>query len=116
MREHRDEMQDKSFSFIGKGCVISGKFSLKGTTHLASHLEGELIMEDDSRLTIEPEGSFEGRLQSHDVEIFGKFDGNLISTGTVIIHSCASVSGDLEASHLIVKPGATVNIEGRTLH
>lgn len=116
MREHSDEMRDKSFSFIGKGCVISGKFSLKGTTHLASHLEGELIMEDESRLTIEPEGSFEGRIHCRDIEIFGKFDGNLLSDGTVIIHSSAEVSGDIEASHLIVRPGATVNIEGRTLN
>ena len=116
MKEHRDQMKDKSFSFIGKGSVISGKFMLQGATHLASHLEGELIMSDDSKITIEPEGSFEGRLECRDIEIFGKFDGNLISTGTVLIHSSAQVYGDIEASHLVIKPGASVNIEGRTLH
>lgn len=116
MIDHRDEMKDMAFSFMGKGCILSGKFSLKGSTHLASHLEGELVMEDGANLTIEPEGSFEGVLRCRKVEIFGKFEGNLSSDGTVIIHSSASVHGDIQASHLVIKPGATVNIEGRTLH
>ena len=51
MKEHREQMKDKTFSFIGKGSVISGKFMLQGTTHLASHLEGELVMSDDSKIT-----------------------------------------------------------------
>lgn len=116
MREHRDEMRDMAFSFMGKGCVLTGKFALKGSTHLASHLEGELIMEDGAQLTIESEGSFEGTLRCRNIEVFGRFEGNLVSDGIVIIHSSAQVNGDIEASHLVIKPGATVNIEGRTLH
>lgn len=116
MSQYQNEMRNMSFSFMGKGSILAGKFSLRGSTHLASHLEGELTMEDGGNLIIEPEGSFEGVLRGRDIEIFGQFQGNLISDGKVIIHSSANVHGDIEASHLIIKPGATVNIEGRTLH
>lgn len=116
MSNRREELQNMNFSFMGKGSVLSGKFSLQGPTHLASHLEGELLMDDSSHLVIEPEGSFEGKLRCRDIEIFGRFEGTLTSDGTVIIHSCANVLGELEAKNLIVKPGATVNIEGRTQH
>ena len=116
MNSYRDEMKDMSFSFMGKGSILVGKFSLKGSTHLASHLEGELTMEDGGTLIIEPDGSFDGILRGRDIEIFGHFKGSLVSDGKVIIHSCASITGDIEAAHLIIRPGAIVNIEGRTLH
>lgn len=116
MTESREELRNMNFSFMGKGCVLSGKFSLCGPTHLASHLEGELKMSDASTLIIEPEGSFEGHLHCHDIEIFGRFEGTLVAAGTVTLHSCANIFGEIEAKNLIIHPGATVNIEGRTQH
>ena len=48
------------FSFFGKGSVLNGVFSLKGTTHLNARLDGEVTMEDEGRFVIEDNGVFTG--------------------------------------------------------
>ena len=110
------DLRNQDFSFWGKTSKMSGTFFLKGSTHLASEVEGELHMEEKASLTIETSGNFKGILHCHDVAIYGHFEGTLNATGRVIIYPPAILTGKINAHSLIIHPGATVNMEGHTLH
>ena len=108
--EEISEIKNMDFSFFGKGSVLNGTFLLRGTSHLNAHFEGDITVEEGHCFTIEDEGSLVGTLKSHDVEIFGKFQGTLKASGKVVIHSTAEVSGDIRTDRLSVHPNSCVNI------
>ena len=112
--EEPSEIKNMDFSFFGKGSVLNGTFLLRGTSHLNAHFEGDITLEEGHCFSIEDEGVLVGTLKSHDVEIFGKFQGTLKASGKVVIHSTAVVSGDIMADRLSVHPNACVNITAHT--
>ncbi len=114
MSEYINIQQQQDFSFLGEGSSISGKFQLRGTTRLASKIDGEITMHDEADLVIEHAGSFEGELNCHNVEIYGSFKGILKATGKVSIFPPASVEGNVSAKSLKILPGASLNFDGHT--
>ena len=108
-------IQQQDFSFMGEGSEISGKFKLKGSTRVASTIDGEITMSDQADLVIEHAGSLTGDLNCHNVEIYGNFMGTLKSSGKVTIFAPATVEGDISAATLKVLPGASLNVNGHTL-
>ena len=102
------------FSFVGKGSNLRGVFIFKGTTYLNAKLDGDITIEDNGHFIVEDEGSLKGTLRGYDVDIFGTFDGILESSGKVIIHSTACVSGEIKADRLVVRPNSLVNVKART--
>lgn len=109
------ELQNQQFSILGAECKLIGEFQLTGIVKLAAHMEGQLTMGPQGQLTIEREGRFQGQIHCQDIEVFGEFEGNLYSTGRVILQSSARVQGRIETQNLIIYPGAKVNIDGHTL-
>ena len=105
------DIKKMDFSFFGKGAKLKGIFSLVGTNHLNAYLDGEVVVEDRGHFIIEDEGHLTGTLRGCDVDIFGTFEGTLLATGRVVIHSAARVSGDIKARTLHINPNALVNVE-----
>ena len=105
-------LEQQDFSHFGKDSRISGIFKLAGPTMISAHLEGELIMEDNSDICIERDGHFNGKIKCSNIKIFGTFEGGLISTGKVEIFPSACITGEIKAFNLVVYPGAKLNIEG----
>ncbi len=110
------DLKNLDFSFLGKGSKINGVFHLVGATHLASDLEGELHIDDDSNLCIEASGRFKGTINCHNIEIYGQVEGELKATGKVIVYPPATFKGSISAETLVIYPGAEVNMEGHTHH
>ena len=108
------EIQEQSFSFIGKGSSLNGVFQLSGPTRMAGSIEGELTIHGKHDLVIEKDGSFRGTLKCSTIEIYGIFQGSLESSGSVVIYPSAQVTGDINSEHLVVHPGAVINMEGKT--
>jgi cytoskeletal protein CcmA (bactofilin family) len=107
-------IKNLEFSLIGKECHLKGNFSFNGHTRIAGHLEGEIILENDAILSIEPEGSITGNIHCKDLEIYGRFDGEISSLGKVTIYPPAEVNGVLKSKNLAVYPGAILNLDGYT--
>jgi cytoskeletal protein CcmA (bactofilin family) len=107
-------LKNQVFSFLGKDSSIKGTFHLKGVTHIASQLEGELFMDNDSDLCIESSGSFEGSVECHNIEIYGSFTGELKASGKVTVYPPARLEGKINAGKLEIHPGATLNMSGHT--
>ena len=109
------DMHKKNFSHLGKESYIKGELHLHGFAKISSKIEGDILMDEHSKLTIETCGSVQGTIIGYDVEIFGLFRGEIKSKGKVIIQPSATVSGNIQAKNLTIYPGATVNIDGNTL-
>lgn len=106
------KLKDLDFTFFGKGAKMTGSFHLHGPTHLSSIMEGELFMQENTNLCIEKNGRFKGTIHCHNIEIYGKFEGILESTGKITIYPSAFVKGKISSKDLIVYPGAILNIDG----
>ncbi|HLE11776.1 MAG: hypothetical protein A2504_15240 [Bdellovibrionales bacterium RIFOXYD12_FULL_39_22] len=107
-------LASQNFSYFAKNSKLIGSFEMSGPTHLASHLEGELFMLSSATLYIERLGVFIGKINCHNLEIYGQFEGTIVSSGKVIIYPSAQVTGEIQCRNLLIMPGSSVNFTGHT--
>ncbi len=110
------DIREQEYCFLGKGSRFKGEICLQGSTHLACHLEGNVVMDGEKTLTIDQTGSVEGNLECHDLEIFGRVKGKINSSGKVTIFPSGEVEIELHSQDLVVHPGAVANISGQAEH
>jgi cytoskeletal protein CcmA (bactofilin family) len=101
-------------TFIGIGTHLQGTFVFKGDTKIAGKIQGEVNIEGDSPLTIEPNGKISGTLNCHNLEVYGELDGDIKATGRVTLYPSSSFVGNLVSGNLIIHPGSIVNMQGST--
>ena len=104
-----------NFSILGQQCTFRGNLLLNGPVTIASDIEGDIVVEDNSKLVLERTSHYKGKIKCFDIEIFGSFEGEIVAKGKIVIRSSAHVTGNLQSSNLSIYPGAVVNIEGNTL-
>lgn len=109
------QLRQQNFSFVGKNSRIKGDLLLEGTTILACHVEGEIQMQKKSSLTVEPESIVKGEIKCHDLDVYGRVQGDIDSTGLVTFHPTSSFRGKIRAQKLVVKPGADLDMDGHTV-
>jgi cytoskeletal protein CcmA (bactofilin family) len=109
------QINSQNFSFLGKGSSLMGKMNLYGPAHLYSSIEGEILMKDDSKLTIERDGKVKGKINCLNLDIHGAFEGVIEAKGKVTIYPSAEVSGQIVAKSFKIHPGSSINFEGHTL-
>lgn len=108
------DIKEQNYCFLGEGSKFVGEIHLKGTSHLACELEGDLFMDGEQTLTVERSGSIKGSLTCHNLEVFGHIEGKITSSGKVTIFPSGKIHAHLQSKGLVVHPGAIVNIEGQT--
>lgn len=104
----------QDYTFIGPNTHIQGSLTFKGDTKIAGHIKGEVRVQGDIPLSIEPTGSIEGTIYCTNIAIYGEVNGDVHSKGTVSLFPSSRLDGQLEAVSLVIHPGAVVNIEGKT--
>lgn len=102
------------YSFLGKNSLIKGEMHLTGDVKICSEIIGELHVQE-GHLFIEREGNVQGKVQCTDIEITGKFSGEIKSSGKVVLWPCSKVSGQIQAKSIVIYPGACADIEAHTL-
>ncbi|WP_372654956.1 polymer-forming cytoskeletal protein [Halobacteriovorax sp.] len=107
-------IEEQEFTLIGKNTRLNGIFNFSGLTHIAGSLEGDVHIKDQSLLTIEETSRIEGKINCADLKVFGTIKGEIISTGKVEIFPSGSLSGVIKSQHLVIHPGAIMNIDGHT--
>lgn len=107
------ESPSQDYTFIGLGTQLQGNVIFKGDAKVAGSLKGE-IRSETSPLSIEPTGRFEGTLYCHNLEVYGEVKGDIHSTGKVILYPSSQFEGQLQASQLVIHPGANVNMDAKT--
>lgn len=111
---NQDNFKQLEFTILGKQTNLEGKFEFSGDTIINGRIKGEVNVLNQSKVTLERESEFEGTIYAHDIDIFGKAQGQIICTGIATIRPSANVSGLVKAISLNIYPGATLNVEGHT--
>ena len=88
-------IKEQNFSILGQGSQLKGTFKLDGNTLIKSSIEGDIIMNDNTTLTIGPSAKFSGNIQSSSILIQGQFDGVLTATSKIIIFPTAILKGEI---------------------
>jgi cytoskeletal protein CcmA (bactofilin family) len=109
------KIEDQKYVFIGEHSTLKGSIAFSGDTRLAAHIIGDVIMNDESPLIIEPNGKVEGSIVCHHLEIYGHVEGEVTVKGDLIVHSYGELHGKVHAKNFIIKPGAIINIDGKSL-
>ncbi len=108
------EIKDLDFCFLGKKSIFKGDLYLNGPTHIASTVEGNIITQTKAKISIEPSANIKGSIDSYDIDVYGKIEGNINSKGKLRLFPSAVVIGKVSANSLEIKPGAVLNAESET--
>jgi cytoskeletal protein CcmA (bactofilin family) len=92
-------------SHIAAGARLSGDLSVPGLVELLGQVEGTVTAE---AIVIEEPGSLIGELKAPHVAVKGTFDGRIVADD-VILHSSATVSGEIYYKTLTIESGAKVD-------
>jgi cytoskeletal protein CcmA (bactofilin family) len=107
-------LDERDFVFIGKSSKFKGDLFISGPGHINGVLTGNIKVETENKLIVEPTGHIQGSIQGHDVDIYGRVDGDVITTGVLCIFPSAQITGKINARSMIIKPGAKINMIGHT--
>ena len=103
------DLKQLDFTMLGRGGRFKGVMSLEGPTHLSGHVDGDLIMKNDSDLCIQPYGVVIGEVHGRNIEIYGRVEGSIKATGTITLHASAVEKGVVQAANLVIRPGAVMD-------
>ena len=107
-------IKNQEFTYIGKTSHLSGVFKFNGPTHLQGSLQGEIIVENNSKLVLEISSHTKATLECFDLDIYGEFEGQINSSGHITIYPTATFDGKMVARSIEILPGAVVNMNGHT--
>ena len=103
---------DKIDTLIGPNTDITGDINFSGGLRVDGKLTGNVSARDDSSnslLTISEQGEISGNVTVPHVVINGIVNGNVSSSGKVLLQSKAKIVGDVYYSSIEMELGATVN-------
>jgi cytoskeletal protein CcmA (bactofilin family) len=109
----RDDAVDVRTLIVGQEVSLSGevsscdRFIVEGTVH--AKIEG------CESLTIADIGEFEGYASSLNVDVRGRFDGDLIVRGRLLIRATGRVSGKITYMEIEIERGGQISGEIHTL-
>tara|TARA_B100000886_G_scaffold195507_1_gene134715 strand:+ start:352 stop:810 length:459 start_codon:yes stop_codon:yes gene_type:complete len=91
---------------IGNGVSINGE--IKKADEVQIDGEADVTMKTDN-LVIGATGDCKGDIETHNADIWGKFDGDIKASGTLTIQEQGKASGKIEYQNLQVKLGGQVS-------
>mgnify|MGYP003390300722 CR=1 FL=1 len=105
-----EDFKTTRFNIVGANSKISGELHLDGPTTICGSMNGTI--HTTSRLVLDRNSNMLGTIKGHDVEITGRFQGEIQCTGTLSLRAGSEVTGIINAAKLVIYPGATVDMEG----
>ena len=91
---------------IGQGVTINGE--IKKADEVQIDGEADVVMKTDN-VVIGATGDCKGNIETHNADIWGKFDGEIIASGTLTIQEQGVASGDIEYQNLQIKLGGQIS-------
>ena len=101
-------MESLNFNRFSENSQLNGKITLSGDCYLAGTVKGELHIDQQGLLLIEPTGVVEGIISGHDIQILGQITGEIYATGKVIVKSSGKIFGKIQARSITISPGAVI--------
>ena len=91
---------------IGHGVTINGE--IKKADEVQIDGEADITMKTDN-VVIGATGDCKGNIETHNADIWGKFDGEIKASGTLTIQEQGSLSGNIEYQNLQIKLGGKIS-------
>ena len=91
---------------IGHGVSINGE--IKKADEVQIDGEADVTMKTDN-VVIGATGDCKGNIETHNADIWGKFDGEIKASGTLTIQEQGIASGDIEYQNLQIKLGGQIS-------
>ncbi len=88
---------------IGVGCKIIGDLTLEGNARIDGSIEGEIKIAGE--LIIGESAVINAKIYGRAVQVFGRFDGDLLCSEKLEIHAGACVTGSISSPRLLIEDG-----------
>lgn len=100
-------------TIAGDSARIEGKLEVPSSLEVSCDVAGELVV--GGRLTIGENGTVRASVRTVDVVIKGRFDGDLVATGSVEIAATGRVTGSITTDSLHIARGGFLEGEIRRI-
>ncbi len=90
-------------TIVGESASIDGIFKVSNSLEIDCEVKG--VLEVDGKLKIQKNGRVNADVTTVDAEIIGKYEGNMVASGTVIINETGVLSGNVRTDSLIINKG-----------
>ena len=114
--ESQVDLSQHNFSLFGKDDFLKGEFILKNDTFISARVEGNIRMEAERKLIIEPEGKVIGKIEAHILELYGAVDGEIETSELLILYPSSQVIGRIKSKNIQIHPGARIDGDCHTLN
>ena len=91
---------------IGSGVTLNGE--IKKADEVQIDGDADVTMKTDN-LVVGASGHCKGNIETHNADIWGKFDGDIKASGTLTIQEQGLVSGSIEYQNLQIKLGGKIS-------
>ena len=80
-------------------------------------IDGTLVgtVRTNGRLILGPSSRVTGKINSPNIDVFGRMEGEFVSTGTVVLRAKSQVKGTITTETLVVEAGAIFNGESNMM-
>jgi cytoskeletal protein CcmA (bactofilin family) len=94
---------------VGRDITLSGEIG--ACDHLIVEGTVEASVKDCHRLEVAEAGLFRGKVEIHEAEIAGRFDGEIIVQGRLSVRSTGRIEGKIQYGELAIDAGGTLDGE-----
>ncbi len=92
---------------MGETARLEGKFNIAESIQIECEIVGEINVE--GKLVIGEKGVVRADVHTADALIMGRYEGNMVATGSVEITSTGRVAGNIETDSLVISKGGFFN-------
>ena len=89
------------------GCGVKIKGAITDADEVQIDGQADITMKTDN-LVVGGTGELKGTITSHNVDVWGKLDGELKVSGTLTVQEQGSISGNIEYQNLQIKLGGQI--------
>jgi cytoskeletal protein CcmA (bactofilin family) len=94
-------------TIVGDYAVLDGKFRISQSIEIDCELKGKLTV--DGKITIQQNGFVSADVKTEEAEIIGRYVGDMIATGNVIIRETGIAMGNIKTDSLVINKGGIFN-------
>ncbi len=91
---------------IGHGVKLNGEIQKADEVQIDG--DADVTMKTDN-LVVGVTGDCKGNIETHNADVWGKFDGDIKASGTLTIQEQGNVSGKIEYQNLQIKLGGKIS-------
>ena len=101
------EPSEHPLTVLGSEAKVEGTFEIADSIQIECEVGGRLKV--GGRLVIGERGFVRADVEAVDVIIYGKYDGNMVATGSVEVAPSGRVVGNIETNSLVISRGGFFN-------